>query len=545
MAETLTRALHTPTPPESVSEVPESDPVEDFLRAFSTPMPLGSYYWSITKYFQDILKKYLEDENHENLIAHLKGPEQPALPLIAKSENAQVEALQVLLESGHFGSENCDSHGRTALSHSAELQKHHFVKILLQKGANTDAKDNDGRTPLSWATTPSQRISKHKAFGTLGFETTSSILMSHGAEINTEDNEKRTPLIWAIMQRSDIIINELLDREEIKVNCQDNNGQTPLILAAKKMDYDLMKRLIQKKADTFPRDADHCTFFYRLLEARQKSRKDCQPGFQVRAFCGGACSRGLRPLCQNCSSREVLSFLETAFDNLDRRDKDGCTLLWWAVEFEDLEMVKALLKEGANPNLKDQNPSDFPLGFPFLKALELGNKDIISHFVPSTPDGFTEPGRDNTSLHWLIKNQSIGEIRALGILTKALQNGYNANQRDPDGNTLLYHAIVHRRESLALKLIDKLKKEQLDTTMGMKMDNTPLHVALRKKMKKIVLKLVQCGVKVDLSHRDKWFELGGEATRYIRFLDSQMFELIEQSPNKDDWLANGNKNVLW
>ena len=541
MAETLTRALHTPTPPESVSEVPESDPVEDFLRAFSTPMPLGSYYWSITKYFQDILKKYLEDENHENLIAHLKGPEQPALPLIAKSENAQVEALQVLLESGHFGStESCDSHGRTALSHAAELQNRDFVKLLLQKGANADTRDNDGRTPLSWAATPSQGNFKGIAFGI------PSMLMSHGAEINTEDNEKRTPLIWAIMQRSDIIINELLGREEIKVNCQDNNGQTPLILAAKKMDYDLMKRLIQKKADTFPRDADHCTFFYRLLEARQKSRKDCRPGFQALASCGrvGSFCR-VRPLCQDCSSRKFRSFLETAFDNLNRRDKDGCTLLWWAVEFEDSEMVKALLQKGANPNLNDQNPSDFPLGFPFLKALELGNEDFISHFVPSTPDGFTEPGRDNTSLHWLIENQSIGEIRALGILTKALQNGYNANQRDPDGNTLLYHAIVHRRESLALKLIDKLKKEQLDTTMGMKTDNTPLHVALTKKMKNIVLKLVECGVKVDLSHRDKWFKLGGEGTRYIRFRDSQMFELIEQSPNKDDWLANGNKNVLW
>lgn len=77
------------------------------------------------------------------------------------------------------------------------------------------------------------------------------------------------------------------------------------------------------------------------------------------------------------------------------------------------------------------------------------------------------------------------------------------------------------------------------------MDNTPLHFALEKKMRNIVLNLVRCGAKVDLLHRDKWFKLGGEATCYIRFSGSQMFELIEQSPNKDVWLPNDDKHVLW
>lgn len=238
MAETLTRA--SPTPPESVSEVPpEPDPEEEFFEVFSTPSPPAFFDPKQKKeYFQNKLKEYRKDEP---LIEHLKGPEQPALPLIVKSKCGNVEALQVLLESELFGTtETRDCHGRTALSHAAELQNHCFMELLLLKGANTDAKDNDGRTPLSWAAATGHQYNWFS-------ETTSSILMLHGAEINSEDNEKRTPLIWAIMQSSAIMIDELLDRERIMVNCQDKNWQTPLILAAKKEDYDLMKLLIKKK----------------------------------------------------------------------------------------------------------------------------------------------------------------------------------------------------------------------------------------------------------------------------------------------------------
>ena len=540
--------MAVPTPLEQELEEFFSDflkipqPLQDDPSRFSKPAERKEY-------FRQRMDKYLRNDA---LIKRLKDPGlSPVLRIARTPGHACFEALQVLLESMSLEViELRDHRGRTALSYAAELQSIQYTKLLLDYGADPNSKDIGGRTPLSWAVTPGlvygRIIGPRRIFPRLASANVDVIacLLVNGADINSEDYEKRTPLIWAMAhiftdttqtlsgqdaQRK--IVKELLFNEEIDVCCQDSNGQTPLILAAKGEIYYLMELLIDQEADTTKRDLDGCTCFWRLLEARRRSQTGRGPAFKDRVF----------------------SLIRKAGGYLVRWDKDDRTLLSWAVEFQDANMVEALLKEGVDPEIPDQSPLDSFSKTPLLRALESSNDHIISLFIPrptfpSSSEIHHDQQKDKTTLHLLIqKSDLIGETRALELLKKLLQTRYAANTTDLlEGRTPLHYAIDRKKESLAMELIQNLSASALNVE-----DNrgkTPLLYALENEMVHSLQHLVRCGANIDLSQPKMWFDLGGPGLRYIRFtqkLRSSGFKLIGQSPNKHDWLPSSGENILW
>jgi hypothetical protein len=74
------------------------------------------------------------------------------------------------------------------------------VKLLLEKGAELESKDNDGRTPLSWAAK-----NGHKAVVKL--------LLEKGAELESKDRvDGRTPLSWAAENGHSAVVKLLLEK---------------------------------------------------------------------------------------------------------------------------------------------------------------------------------------------------------------------------------------------------------------------------------------------------------------------------------------------
>jgi ankyrin repeat protein len=79
-----------------------------------------------------------------------------------------------LLENGHDPNFK-DTNGRTPLSWAAENGHEAVVKLLLEKGAELESKDNEhGRTPLSWAAEN-------------GHEAVVKLLLEKGAELESKD----------------------------------------------------------------------------------------------------------------------------------------------------------------------------------------------------------------------------------------------------------------------------------------------------------------------------------------------------------------------
>ena len=65
-------------------------------------------------------------------------------------EEDQEAVLKLLLDK-NANVESSDKDGRTPLSWAAEKSHVAIVKLLLDKNANVKSEDKDGRTPLSWA----------------------------------------------------------------------------------------------------------------------------------------------------------------------------------------------------------------------------------------------------------------------------------------------------------------------------------------------------------------------------------------------------------
>jgi hypothetical protein len=131
------------------------------------------------------------------------------------------------------------------------------VKRLLNEGADVNAKNKYGQTPLHWAAT----------WGHLDIV---KLLVDRGADINAKDEDGETPLHWAAANDHLDVVEFLLDRGA-DVNAKSGYGQTPLHWAATYSRLDIVKLLLDRGADVNAKNGDGKT---PLDLARERGRWD-------------------------------------------------------------------------------------------------------------------------------------------------------------------------------------------------------------------------------------------------------------------------------
>jgi len=103
-------------------------------------------------------------------------------------------------------------------------EEHNAVRILLEKGADPNTRDSEGRNALM--------VMSLEKRSENAVEVIAETLINAGCDINVADNDGRTPLIYAVIYQQLAAVKMLLKRGA-NINAKDHNGESALDWANK------------------------------------------------------------------------------------------------------------------------------------------------------------------------------------------------------------------------------------------------------------------------------------------------------------------------
>jgi ankyrin repeat protein len=269
------------------------------------PNPL---YYSVLCGFYDLVKHLaVRCPEHVNTICG-----RHRLPLFAALEHDHVDIVELLLEHG-ANVDARDPTGETMLLEVLSGRRHNLVKIvtlLLKHGADVNARDTTFKSSLHLAECGGELKVAH-------------MLLDHNSDVNSQDEDGKTPLhilLECQTNNEDGALNHarLLFERGAEVNRYDRDNRTPLILAMGRDWFKLAQILLEQGANA---DA------------------------------------GVTPLFSGCwmyNEDNVLKYAQLIIKHgakVNIRDQDNQTPLLLAVGQDWFKLMRTLLEHGADANV--------------------------------------------------------------------------------------------------------------------------------------------------------------------------------------------------
>ncbi|KNC47506.1 uncharacterized protein AMSG_11713 [Thecamonas trahens ATCC 50062] len=319
--------------------------------------------------------------------------------------------------------------GWTALHHAAYNNDVESIALLLEAGAQLEARDRIGATPLYVAC-----LSGHTE--------AAAVLVDANAEIDTRKDEGWTPLLAAChygfaavvgllleaganpdaqtplgstptflaAQENHIVVLSLLVGVGASVNLLNNDGVSPLVVAASKGHSQVVVLLLDGGADP---NVGHKNGWSALLLAAHKGHLSI---VQDLVACGA---------------------------DVDACNSSGASALYVATQNGAADIVAAIITAGADPNIP-KSDGWYPLLIAAHKGAAQVTEELLSH--PDIDVHVTNTAAA-TSLYLAAQSGSIEVVRML------LAAGANPNSAKDDGWTPLMIAVHRRHLKVARVLI--------------------------------------------------------------------------------------------
>ena len=248
-----------------------------------------------------------------------------------------------------------------ALCMAAEMGYEDAFACLLAKGANPEAFDSLGETPLIHAA-----INGHTG------------IINQLLEINCDVNchgSQRSPLHCGVMGNHPETVKLLLDSGS-DPNSQDLLGQTPLIMAITHGYYDIATLLMERGSDVnkLTIDNESALYWAVLKEHMETIQMLIENGAKINELT----SSGATPLTQAVRNRneEIVRLILTSQCDINMKDHMLWSALHWGACVGHIKIVDMLLQHGA-----DLNAVDVYSRTPLHEAAYRGDRIIVEKLL--------------------------------------------------------------------------------------------------------------------------------------------------------------------
>ena len=310
-------------------------------------------------------------------------------PFYLPIRNNDVAALKALLHAP--GPKARDARGNSPLMYAAALGTPDVLRLLLDAGADPNAANEMGATPLMWCAGDAAKV---------------KLLLAKGAKVNVRSKLGRTPLLIAAAYDGAVESARLMIAKGANVNARDKNGVTVLNQAANVNNRDVAGMLLAKGANVNIADYGGFTPLH---------------GGATNAYRGGALVKlllehGAAVNAKSNDTAEVGFNGPIAFGHI--------TPLMDAAQMGGYESVKALLKAGADPNAMDVRGAN---ALVFAVAVDHPNAKVVQLLLAKSSN--KEMARE-----WAWRNQNPAILPLFGLkptpAPAASAAGSRTNARD-------------------------------------------------------------------------------------------------------------------
>src|SRR5262245_58833885 len=275
-----------------------------------------------------------------------------AVEMVTAIRNADAQAIRTLLDNGADVNAR-DAKGNTPLILASLYASPECVQLLIEKGADANAANKAGATPLIRAATNYEKA---------------RLLVAAGAKVRVRTALGNTPLLLAARRAGNSRTVELLLERGARATERNDAGVSPVLAGAASGDVNTVRLLLDAgaKADAFPKSNDPratvlAGFRTPLMWAAYHNDVRMVRLLLERGADPNQSTYYGNPLSHACwsDSFEAAELLLAQDANVNARDAmANFTPLHWAAGTESPrpQLVKLLLEHGADPNAAGGEP---------------------------------------------------------------------------------------------------------------------------------------------------------------------------------------------